>query len=126
MATVAIVGGGYGGVTLAKALDDEIDVVLVEPKDAFVHTVAALRGLVDEDWSERMFVRYDNLLRRGRVVRDRVVKVDGGGSSPRTAHISPRTTWCSPAARPSRFPPRPRPTTPPNRPSRRRPPARSP
>ena len=33
--TVVIVGGGYGGVNAAKALDAYADVVLVEPKDAF-------------------------------------------------------------------------------------------
>jgi NADH dehydrogenase FAD-containing subunit len=31
--TVVIVGGGYGGVNAAKALDAYADVVLVEPKD---------------------------------------------------------------------------------------------
>ena len=46
MATVAIVGGGYGGAAAAKALDDIADVILIEPKDAFVHNIAALRGLI--------------------------------------------------------------------------------
>jgi NADH dehydrogenase FAD-containing subunit len=35
-ATVLVIGGGYGGVATAKALDDVADVVLVEPRDAFV------------------------------------------------------------------------------------------
>ena len=34
--TVVVIGGGYGGVNVAKALDADVDVVLVEPKDAFV------------------------------------------------------------------------------------------
>lgn len=78
-ASVTVVGGGYGGVTVAKALDDVADVVLVEPRDAFVHNVAALRGLVDPDWAETMFLPYDRLLTRGRVVRDRAAKVDQTG-----------------------------------------------
>jgi NADPH-dependent 2,4-dienoyl-CoA reductase/sulfur reductase-like enzyme len=45
--TVAVIGGGYGGIHLAKALDDVARVVLIEPKDAFVHNVAALRALAD-------------------------------------------------------------------------------
>ena len=45
--TVVVVGGGYGGITVAKALDETSDVVLVEPKDAFMHNIAALRALVD-------------------------------------------------------------------------------
>lgn len=31
--TVAVIGGGYGGATVAKALDEDTDVVLVEPKE---------------------------------------------------------------------------------------------
>ena len=45
--TVVVVGGGYGGVNAAKALDPHADVVLVELKDAFVHNVASLRALVE-------------------------------------------------------------------------------
>lgn len=77
--TVAVIGGGYGGVTTAKELDDVADVVLVEPKDAFVHNVAALRALVDPSWLPRIYLPYDGLLARGgRVVRDRAAKVDAG------------------------------------------------
>lgn len=78
---VVIVGGGYGGITVAKALDAELDVVLVDPKDAFVHAVAALRGLVDEAWAPWIFYPYERLLERGRFVRDRVVGVDPEGVS---------------------------------------------
>ena len=77
--TIAVIGGGYGGVTVAKALDEVADVVLVEPRDAFVHNVAILRVLVDPTWSGRLFFPYDRLLERGRVVRDHAVGVDAGG-----------------------------------------------
>jgi apoptosis-inducing factor 2 len=76
--TVVVVGGGYGGVQTAKALDDVADVVLVEPKDAFMHNVAALRALVDPSWLPRIYLPYDRLLANGRVIRDRAVKVDAG------------------------------------------------
>src|SRR5438105_9364533 len=74
--TVVVVGGGYGGIAVAKALDDTSDVVLVEPKDAFMHNIAALRALVDPSWLPRIFLPYDRLLSNGRVVRDRAVVVD--------------------------------------------------
>ncbi|WP_392668463.1 NAD(P)/FAD-dependent oxidoreductase [Streptomyces sp. LN785] len=77
--TVAIVGGGYGGAALARELDPDFDVVLIDPKDAFVHAVAALRGLVDEEWAQRIYFGYDGLFTRGRHVRDRAVAVDAGG-----------------------------------------------
>ncbi|MGH3425994.1 MAG: FAD-dependent oxidoreductase [Mycobacteriales bacterium] len=74
--TVAVIGGGYGGIAAAKALDDVADVVLIEPRDVFVHNVAALRAVVDPDWADRLFLPYDQLLTRGRVIRDRAVRVD--------------------------------------------------
>jgi NADH dehydrogenase FAD-containing subunit len=76
--TVVVVGGGYGGIAAAKALDESHDVVLVEPKDAFMHNIAALRALVDPTWLPRIFLPYEGLLTNGRVVRDRAVVVDPG------------------------------------------------
>src|SRR6202789_2037979 len=73
---VVVVGGGYGGITVAKALDETSDVVLVEPKDAFMHNIAALRALVDPTWLPRIFLPYEGLLTNGRVVRDRAEVVD--------------------------------------------------
>jgi NADH dehydrogenase FAD-containing subunit len=75
---VVVIGGGYGGVQVAKALDEVADVLLVEPKDAFVHNVAALRALVDPSWLPRIYLPYSGLLGHGRVVHDRAVKVDTG------------------------------------------------
>ncbi len=73
--TVVVIGGGYGGVNVAKSLDADADVVLVEPKDAFVHSVASLRALVEPDFLPRIFLPYDKLLTRGRIVHDRAVAV---------------------------------------------------
>jgi NADH dehydrogenase FAD-containing subunit len=74
--TVVVVGGGYGGIGVAKALDETSEVVLVEPRDAFMHNIAALRALVDPSWLPRIFFPYEGLLANGRVVRDRAVLVD--------------------------------------------------
>lgn len=74
--TVTVVGGGYAGAAVAKALDDVAEVTMIEPRDGFVHNVAALRGLVDPDWAKRLFLPYDQLLRNGRVVRDHAVRMD--------------------------------------------------
>jgi apoptosis-inducing factor 2 len=73
--TVAVVGGGYGGASVAKALDDVADIVLIEPRDAFAHNVAALRVAVDPRWVDQIFIPYDGLLARGTVRRDRAVRV---------------------------------------------------
>ncbi|GIJ50220.1 hypothetical protein Val02_71060 [Virgisporangium aliadipatigenens] len=70
-----VVGGGYGGIAAAKALDEVADVTLVEPREAFLHNVATLRAAVDPTWADRIFIPYDKLLSRGRVVRDAAVEV---------------------------------------------------
>src|SRR6202165_4990658 len=72
--TVVVIGGGYGGIGVAKALDADVDVVLVEPKGAFVHTIGALRALVEPAFLPKIFLPYDRLLANGRVVRDRAVE----------------------------------------------------
>lgn len=77
--TVAVIGGGYGGSAVAKALDAEADVVLIDPRDAFVNAAGSLRALTQPDWASNMFFSYDKLLTRGRVVRDRAVSVDAKG-----------------------------------------------
>jgi len=78
LTTVVVIGGGYGGAAAAKALDDIADVVLIDPKDAFVHNIAALRGLVDHEWTDRVFYHYGGLLTRGRVIQDRAIHVEAG------------------------------------------------
>ena len=77
MTRVTIVGGGYGGIAIAKALDDVAEVTLVEQKDTFVNHAAALRAAVDRRWAERIFLPYDRLLARGRVAHGTVLAVRG-------------------------------------------------
>src|SRR5258705_13018652 len=76
-ASVVVLGGGYGGIRVAKALDDVADVTLVDPTEAFVHNVASWRALVDPEWLERIFFPYQHLLAHGRFLRGRAVAVDG-------------------------------------------------
>jgi apoptosis-inducing factor 2 len=76
---VAVVGGGYGGTLVAEALDPFADVVLVDPREAFVNVAASLRALARPAWAHNAFFPYETLLRRGRVVRDRAVSVDATG-----------------------------------------------
>ncbi len=76
---VAVIGGGYGGTAVAKALDQDTEVILIDPKDAFVHSAGSLRALVEPDWAANIFFPYETLMRRGRVVRDRVAAADPRG-----------------------------------------------
>src|SRR3954447_10362828 len=77
--TVVVIGGGYGGTLVAKALDREADVTLIDPREAFVNAAAALRALTRPDWAPNAFFPFRTLLDRGRVIRDRAVSVDPSG-----------------------------------------------
>jgi len=79
MKKVVVVGGGYAGASLAKRLEAGADVTLVEPRDAFIHNVAAIRALVDPSLLDRIVLPYRNLLKRGRVVRERAVAIENHG-----------------------------------------------
>ena len=83
MAKVVVVGGGYGGITVAGGLDDVADVTLIEQKDQFVHHAAALRGAVDSVWGQTIFMPYSRLLKNGKVLQGTVMRVDG-----RTVHVA--------------------------------------
>ena len=76
-ASVVVVGGGYGGINAAKALDDVADVTLVDPTEAFVHNIAAWRALVEPEWLDRIFFPYERLLDEGRFVRGSAASLDG-------------------------------------------------
>jgi len=79
MKRIIIIGGGYAGTLLARTLDRVANVVLIEPREAFVHNVAAIRAMVDPSLIERIILPYDRLLARGSVVRARVTAVSDGG-----------------------------------------------
>lgn len=76
---VIIIGGGYIGAELARALDLQADVMLVEQRDRFCHTPVMIRALVRPELVEKALFPYDSLLRRGKVVQARAASVDGGG-----------------------------------------------
>ncbi len=61
---VAVLGGGYAR-SLSQSLDDVAEVLLIEPKEAFVHNVAALRALVAPSWLPRIYLPYAGLLGGG-------------------------------------------------------------
>jgi apoptosis-inducing factor 2 len=77
--TVVVVGGGYGGSLVAKELDSEADVTLIDPREGFVNAAASLRALTRPDWAHNAFFSFATLLRRGRVIRDRAVSADPKG-----------------------------------------------
>ena len=70
---LVIVGGGYGGVQLAVQLDSYCKVVLIDPKDAFHHNVGALRAIVEPAFIKKTLIPYEEMLKNGSFIKDRVV-----------------------------------------------------
>ncbi|WP_405625332.1 FAD-dependent oxidoreductase [Streptomyces sp. NBC_00016] len=73
---IVVIGGGYAGVRLAKRLDATARVTLVDRKEVFFHRIASLRAGVRPEWSVTPFIPYDRLLRDGRIVVGKAVRVD--------------------------------------------------
>jgi NADH dehydrogenase FAD-containing subunit len=75
---VVIVGGGYAGTMVARALDGIAEVRLIEPRDRFVHNVAAIRAVVEPALLDRLIIPYDRLLRRGSVIQGLAAEIGEG------------------------------------------------
>jgi NADH dehydrogenase FAD-containing subunit len=73
---VVVIGGGYGGTAVARALDKYADVTLVEKQERFFHNPGSLRAAVDGRWLPKLFIPYDRLLKNGRVMTARVVEAN--------------------------------------------------
>jgi len=72
---VVIIGGGYAGTKLAKALDEEFNVVLIDRKDYFLHNVGTPRGMVDTEFMKQLLIPYTSLLKNGHVIKGQVEKM---------------------------------------------------
>ncbi|KYQ93160.1 putative apoptosis inducing factor [Tieghemostelium lacteum] len=66
--TVVVVGGGYGGITICKQLDQKFNVILIERKKAFFHNIGAPRLLIEPEFHKKLYLPYDNLMKNGRVI----------------------------------------------------------
>jgi NADH dehydrogenase FAD-containing subunit len=78
MKRIVVVGGGYAGAAVARGLDGVAEVRLVEPRDRFVHNVAAIRALADASWLDRVGIPYDRLLKRGTMIQEKAVEIQDG------------------------------------------------
>ena len=72
---VVIVGGGFVGTTIAKDLDKDFNVVVLDKKKVFFNNIAALRPIVQPEFVDRLFVPLDRVLKNGKCVQAEVEQV---------------------------------------------------
>lgn len=72
---VVIVGAGYGGMELAQAIEGDFNVLVLEARDAFYHSIGSVRAAVDGDFAPKILVPYTNALKHGFIAKARVMKI---------------------------------------------------
>lgn len=73
-----IIGGGYVGSEIARALEQQMEITLIEPREGFVHTPPMIRALVRPGLIDQAIIPYDRLLKRGRLIRARATAIHPG------------------------------------------------
>lgn len=67
---MAILGGGFAGVHIAKYLDkdDDFKVILIDNKEYFEYSPAMLRALFTPEEASSLIVHHSNYLKKGEFV----------------------------------------------------------
>jgi len=72
MKKVVVIGGGFAGSLIAKALEKDYDVTLIDDKDYFEYTPSILRTIVEPETMRRIQVLHSGYLHRAHIHRDSV------------------------------------------------------
>ncbi|XP_008789646.1 apoptosis-inducing factor homolog B-like isoform X3 [Phoenix dactylifera] len=72
---VVVVGGGVAGALLAKNMQFDADVVLIDPKEYFEIPWACLRSMVEPSFAERILINHTDYLSNGRIITSRATGI---------------------------------------------------
>ncbi|XP_020101091.1 apoptosis-inducing factor 2-like [Ananas comosus] len=73
---VVVVGGGVAGALLAKTLQHDADVTLVDPKEYFEIPWAELRSMVEPMFAEKTLIRHTDYLTNAQVITSRATNIN--------------------------------------------------
>ncbi|KAG6430297.1 hypothetical protein SASPL_108361 [Salvia splendens] len=65
---VVVVGGGVAGCVMAKGLQDQCDVHLIDPKEYFEIAWAAMRAIVEPSFAERTLINHSEYLSQAHII----------------------------------------------------------
>ncbi|XP_011088963.1 apoptosis-inducing factor homolog B [Sesamum indicum] len=72
---VVVVGGGVAGSLIAKSLQFQADVTLIDPKEYFEIPWASLRAKVEPTFAERSLIYHKDYLTNGRLVLSKAISI---------------------------------------------------
>ncbi|KAK7263452.1 hypothetical protein RJT34_31042 [Clitoria ternatea] len=72
---VVIIGGGVAGAILAKTIQHQANVTLIDPKEYFEIPWASLRGLVEPSFAERTVINHREYFKKGDLVVSTAVNI---------------------------------------------------
>ncbi|XP_020102383.1 apoptosis-inducing factor 2-like [Ananas comosus] len=72
---VVVVGGGVAGAFLAKTLQSDSDLVLIDPKEYFEIPWAYLRAMVEPPFAEKILIKHTDYLTNAVIVTSRAIGV---------------------------------------------------
>jgi NADH dehydrogenase FAD-containing subunit len=77
MKKVAIIGGGFAGSKIAKSLENDFDVTLIDTKDYFEFTPSILSAITDPACLEDIQIMHTHYLKKAKVIIGRAEKISG-------------------------------------------------
>ncbi|KAK8515698.1 hypothetical protein V6N13_139333 [Hibiscus sabdariffa] len=72
---VVVVGGGIGGSLLAKTIQFNADLTLIDPKEYLELTWASLRNMVEPSFADRSVINHRDYLTNGRIVTSAAINI---------------------------------------------------
>lgn len=75
MKSVLIIGGGFAGSSIAKKLQNDFRVTLVDKKDYFEYKPGILRIAADPTYEKKLIVKHSSYLKRAKIVVGKVTKL---------------------------------------------------
>jgi apoptosis-inducing factor 2 len=76
MKSLVIIGGGFTGTTIAKSLEREMEVTLIDTKDYFEYTPGILRTIVEPEHLRKIQRKHNSYLKHARIIVGNVDNVD--------------------------------------------------